>query len=104
MKWVILLLLLLPMALAAVDFDQGLDPQDQAMADQILAPVMKIYNLIKYAASTIGVLMLVFAAITFMTAGGEQIKRERAKLMGAGVIIGLILIWVAPMIVRFFFS
>ena len=98
------MMLLFQVATAAVDFDQQLSPQDQALADQILAPVMKIYNLVKYVATALGVLMLVFAAITFMTAGGEQAKREKAKIMGTGVVVGLIVIWVAPTVVRFFFS
>ena len=65
---------------------------------------MKIYNFIKYAATIVGVLMLVFAGITFITAGGDQAQKEKAKNMGAGVIIGLILIWVAPLVVRYIFG
>jgi type IV secretory pathway VirB2 component (pilin) len=59
---------------------------------------------IKYAATIIGVLMLVFAGISFITAGGDMAKREHAKNRGFGVVIGLILIWVAPLIVQFIIS
>ncbi len=99
-----LLLLLVPCALAAIDFDADLDPADEAQFDQILAPVMKIYNFIKYAATVAGVLMLVFAGINFVTAGGETGKKEKAKNMAVGVIIGLIIIWIAPQVVNYIFS
>ena len=101
----ILLLLLVPaLTLAAIDFDQGLTSSEEAQLDQILSPVLKIYNFIKYAASIAGVLMLVFAGITFITAGGEQVKKEKAKKMAVGVVIGLIVIWIAPLVVEFIFT
>ena len=106
---IILLLLLvmftlLPVALAKVEFNGTLSQEDEKQFDAILAPVMKIYNFIKYAATVAGVLMLVFAGITFVTAGSETGKKEKAKNMGMGVIIGLILIWVAPLIVQYIFK
>lgn len=105
---VFLLLLLaimaMPLVLGAIDFDQDLTPQEEQQFDQILLPVMKVYNFIKYAATVAGVLMLVFAGITFITAGGEQTKKERAKNMGVGVIIGLIVIWIAPLVVKYIFA
>ena len=94
----------IPIALADVNFDQPLTAQETQQFDQILNPLMKIYNFIKYAATIVGVLMLVFAGITFITAGGDQAQKEKAKNMGAGVIIGLILIWVAPLVVRYIFG
>lgn len=104
MKWahiVLFLLLLVPTVLAAIDFDQPLDPRDEAQIDAILSPVMKIYNFIKYAATVAGVVMLVFAGVTFVTAGGEAAKKEKAKNMAVGVVIGLIVIWVAPLVVEY---
>ena len=99
-----LLLLVTPFALAELDFDAGLDADEERQFDEILEPVMKIYNFIKYAATIIGVLMFVFAGISFITAGGETGKKESAKNMAVGVIIGLIVIWVAPLVVQFIFS
>ena len=102
---VMLLLLIVasPLVLAEIDFDQGLTPDEEDQIDSILAPVLKVYNFIKYAATIIGVLVLVFAGITFVTSGGEQGKKERAKNMATGVVIGLIIIWVAPLVVKFIF-
>lgn len=101
MKWQILLLaailLVIPMA-AAVEFN-NITAQDKAAFDGILAPVMKIYNLVKYAATAIAALMLLFAGITYMTSGGDPKKKETAKNMATYVVIGLVIIWVAPLVV-----
>ncbi|MFH1064115.1 MAG: hypothetical protein V1729_03475, partial [Candidatus Woesearchaeota archaeon] len=82
---IVLVLLTVPVAFGAVDFNKPLTVDEEAQFDQILAPVMKIYSFIKYAATIAGVLMLVFSGITFVTAGGEQGKKEKAKNMAAGV-------------------
>lgn len=89
---------------AALDFDSELSSEDEATFDEILAPVMKVYQFIKYAATIVGVLMLVFAGISFAMSGGDQGQKERAKNTAAGVVIGLILIWIAPLIVEYIFT
>lgn len=91
-------------AYAELDFSSEPSAEDQATFDEILAPVMKVYQFIKYAATIIGVLMLVFAGISFATSGGDNAQKERAKNTAAGVVIGLILIWVAPLIVEYIFA
>jgi hypothetical protein len=85
----------------AVDFNQTISPTDQATFDQILSPIMKIYNLAKYAATVIAVIVLLFAGITFITSGDDPGKREKAKNMAMYVLIGLAVIWAAPLIVKF---
>ncbi len=67
--------------------------------DDILKPVVKIYDFAKYAASIIAMIFLLFAGITYMTSGGDTQKREQAKNMVAYVVIGLIVIWAAPYLV-----
>ena len=103
MKWAILMLLLflsLP-AVFAVDFDQDLSDDDKATFDNILEPVMKIYNFVKYTATVLAVLFLIFAGVTFIMSGNDQAKREQAKMMATYIVIGLIVIWVAPLIVGY---
>ena len=95
---------LVPAVYAEISFDGEISGEEQAQFDEILSPVMKIYNFVKYAATVAGVLMLVFAGISFVTSGGEQLKKEKAKNTAAGVIIGLIVIWVAPLVVNLIFS
>ena len=105
--WLVVFLLtlcFLPVVFAELDFDYELTPEEEAQFDDILAPVMKVYSFIKYSASIVGVLMLVFSGVTFITAGGEMGKKEKAKSMAVGVVIGLIVIWVAPLVVKFVFS
>jgi type IV secretory pathway VirB2 component (pilin) len=103
MKWIGILFALLIAAMpmvAAIDFDQDISPEDRQTFDEILQPVMKVYNLVKYAATVIAVVILLFAAISFMTSGSDPKKREDAKNMAMYVIIGLIVIWAAPLIVN----
>lgn len=94
-------LLMMPLAVLAVDFNQSITPQDQQAFDQILEPVMKIYNFIKYAATVLAVIFLVFAGITFIMSSNDTAKREQAKMMGTYIVIGLIVIWIAPLIVSY---
>ena len=66
-------------SVVAVDFNQTISAQDKATFDHILEPVMKVYNLVKYIASVIAVVILLFAGITYMTSGSDPGKREKAK-------------------------
>jgi len=96
-----LVLLALPTYVLAVDFDQEISDVDKATFDGILEPVMKIYNFIKYSATVIAVLFLLFAGITFIMSGGDQAKREQAKAMATYIVVGLVVIWIAPLVVNF---
>ena len=73
---------------------------DTATYDQILQPIQAIYDLVKYAVTIIAGLVLVFAGITYITSGSEPMKRDKAKNMVMYVLIGLALIWAAPLIVK----
>lgn len=86
---------------AAVSFNQSISAQDQATFDTMLSPVMKIYNMVKYFATAISALVLLFAGITYIVSGNDPGKREQAKNMAMYVVIGLIVIWLAPLIVNF---
>lgn len=91
----LLLLLLVPVAFSADEISD----EDKAKFDKILEPVTKIYNFVKYAATVIGSLFLVFSGFTFVTAGNDQHKRESAKTMAGYIVVGLIVIWIAPFLV-----
>lgn len=94
-----LLVLLLPQTVA-VDFNQGPSDEEKAQFDKILEPVMKIYNLVKYIASAIAALVLLLAGVNYMTSGSDPRKRDNAKNMTMYVIIGLVVIWAAPLMVN----
>ena len=101
--WLLLILtLVLSSAVLAIDFDDEISDEDQETFDQILAPVMKIYNFIKYSATVIAVLALMIAGINFVTSGGDVAKREQTKSTAFFIVIGLIIIWVAPYIIGLF--
>lgn len=97
----LLFLLFLPFGVLAVEFNSTVSSQDQQAFDQILAPVMKIYDFIKYAATVLAVVFMVFAGLNFVVSGGDQSKRESAKTMATYIVVGLVVIWVAPLIVQF---
>lgn len=86
---------------SAVDFGDEPSASDKAKFDQILEPVLRIYNLIKYTATVIAVVVLLMAGVTYITSGSDPGKREKAKNMAMYVIIGLVVIWAAPLIVNF---
>lgn len=85
----------------AIDFNQTISAQDKATFDQMLNPVLKIYNFAKYSATVIAVVVLLFAGISFIVSNGDPAKREKAKSMAMYVILGLVVIWAAPLIVNF---
>ena len=103
MKWQIFLVLLLITSnlAAAADFNSTISADDKAKFDQILQPVMKVYNFIKYAATVVAVVVLLFAGINYIVSGSDPRSRENSKNMAMGVVIGLIVIWEAPLIVNF---
>ncbi len=102
----LLLLLLLPSLVLAQqpNLNTTLTPQEQATFDQILQPVMKIYNLVKYIATAIAALVLLLAGVNYMMSGADPKKRDNAKAMAMYVILGLVVIWAAPLVVSFIVS
>ena len=68
--------------------------------EEILRPLQTIYDLVKYAATILAGLIMLFAGITYITSGSNPKKREDAKSMVMYVIIGLMVIWAAPFVVE----
>lgn len=104
MRWLAITLIVMLLALPvvfAVDFDQEISEEDKATFDGILEPVMKIYSFVKYAATVLAVLFLLFAGVTFIMSGNDQAKREQAKMTATYIVIGLGVIWVAPLVVGY---
>jgi type IV secretory pathway VirB2 component (pilin) len=97
---VLVMLVALPMV-SAVDFNNTITPEEQAAFDNILSPVMKVYNLVKYIATVIAVVVLLFAGINYIVSGSDPMQRETSKSMAMYVVIGLVVIWAAPLVVNF---
>lgn len=92
---------MLPVVFAdRADLDTELSAEDRAQFDEILTPVMKIYNFVKYIASVIAAIALLGAGISYMGSGNDPRKRETSKNIAMYVVIGLVIIWAAPLIVQ----
>ena len=85
---------------SAVELDTEITPEEKEKFDEILVPVMKIYNFILYTVSVIAVIALLFAGISYMFSGNDTRKRDTSKHMIGYVIIGLGVIWAAPLVVN----
>jgi hypothetical protein len=85
---------------ASIILMQLVSSADTATYDEILKQIQAIYDFVKYAVTIIAGLVLLFAGITYITSGGDVGKREKAKSMIMYVILGLIVIWAAPFIVK----
>jgi formate-dependent nitrite reductase membrane component NrfD len=66
-------------------------PQDQ--------PICRLYGMIQVLGTVAGVLVAAYAG--FILASSNEIEeRNKAKHLIAGVITGLIIIWIAPLVVK----
>lgn len=72
-----------------------------ATVADITAPVTRIYDLIKGIISVVGIIALTVAGAMYMFSGSNIQNRENAKNMVSYAIIGLVLVWVAPLIVGY---
>ncbi|MBI4210176.1 MAG: TrbC/VirB2 family protein [Candidatus Diapherotrites archaeon] len=86
-----LLLLLFPAAFA----------DTTATVDTIKAPLDRIYGLMKGVLSVLGAIALTAAGAMYMFAGNNIQARENAKSMFTYSIVGLVLVWVAPLVVSY---
>jgi len=73
---------------------------NETQYQEILQPIQNVYDFVKYAVTVIAGLILIFAGYTFITSGSDPKKKDSAKNMVMYVIIGLAIIWAAPLIVK----
>ncbi|VVB76117.1 TrbC/VIRB2 family protein [uncultured archaeon] len=69
--------------------------------NDITAPINKIYDLIKGIVSIVGIIAITIAGAMYMMSGSNIQSRENAKNMVSYALVGLVLVWVAPLIVSF---
>ena len=80
---------------------RAISDDDKATFDKILTPVVRIYDFVKYAATIIAALFLVFSAISYMTSGNDPKKRDNTKFMIGSIFVGLVIIWATPFIIDY---
>lgn len=68
---------------------------------QITEPLTKIYDLVKAIISIVAVLAITFAGVRFMFSGDDLKAREGAKSMIGYAVMGLVIVWIAPVLVNF---
>lgn len=61
-------------------------------------PICKLYGMIRFFGTIVGVLMAAYSGFV-LASSHEMSERNSAKGLIAGVVIGLIIIWLAPLIV-----
>jgi RsiW-degrading membrane proteinase PrsW (M82 family) len=72
-----------------------------ATVSDITAPITKIYDLIKGIVAVIGIITITIAGAMYMFSGSNIQQRESAKSMVSYAIVGLVLVWVAPLMVGY---
>lgn len=71
----------------------------QSDFEDILKPLQTIYDLVKYTATVVAGLIMLFSGLIYISSGSDLGKREKAKNMVMYVIVGLMVIWAAPFVV-----
>jgi len=80
------------LVLAFTGFAQALDiPPEQ--------PVCRLYGLIQLFATVGGVLVAAYSGFQLATTH-DPTERSNSKVLISGVVIGLIIVWIAPMLVK----
>ena len=72
-----------------------------ADVSQITAPITKIYDLVKGIVSILGIIAITVAGAIYMFSGSNIQTRENAKSMVSYAVVGLVLVWVAPLMVNY---
>lgn len=103
-KFFLIAFLLTTPIVKAIDLNTSISDSDKQQFDQILSPVTKIYNFVKYGISLLAVIALMVTAGSYMFAGNDIKRREASKTRAGYILIGLALIWAAPYIVNLFTS
>ncbi|MBI4147290.1 TrbC/VirB2 family protein [Candidatus Woesearchaeota archaeon] len=68
---------------------------------QITAPITNIYDLVKGVVLILGIIAITVAGAIYMFSGSNIQTRENAKSMVSYAVVGLVLVWVAPLMVNY---
>lgn len=90
-----------PVSAASYQFDNNINSQDQQAINQMLAPVNRVYNALRIASIAIATLVLLFAGLLYVTSQGDVSQKEKAKNVISYVVIGLLIVVIAPSVVQY---
>jgi hypothetical protein len=83
--------LILALLLAGLSFADLTIPADQ--------PVCRLYGMIQLLGTVAGILVAAYSGF-ILSSSHEMTERNGAKALLGGVIVGLIIIWLAPVLVK----
>ena len=63
-------------------------------------PICRLYSMIQVFATIAGILAIGYSGFTMATTHDLN-ERNNAKMLLGGVIIGLIIVWLAPLVVQY---
>lgn len=86
---------------AANDYYQPLSSGDKALFKEMFKPLFNFISLIPYAASVAAIFYILYAGFNMVTAGYDSAKKEQSKTMIALTIIGLGVVWAAPLFIDY---
>ncbi len=81
--------------LSAVGLAAAIDPLSIS-PDQ---PICRLYGMIQLFGTIVGVLVAAYSGFQ-LTSSSDNNERNNAKMMLSGVVVGLIIIWIAPLLVK----
>ena len=82
-------------------FVHAQSPVESASIEEILEPLNKVYDLTRSAVGVIGCIALVVAGAMYLFSGNNIQSRENAKNMMTYSVIGLMVVYTAPMLVGY---
>jgi len=71
--------------------------------EELITPILNLYELVQYSATSIAILMLVVSGVRYIMSGSDHIARDKAKQSAANVVVGLVIIWAAPFVIEYIY-
>jgi hypothetical protein len=94
-----LLFITIFLCISVISYVAAISNEQKQEFDQILIPLAKFYEFIKYASTIIASLYLLFAGLSYIMASDNIEKRSSIKSTVGYILLGVALIWAAPYIV-----
>lgn len=86
---------------AQYQFDDSLSSGDKQQIDEMMRPIHRIFDLVKYIYFAVAILMGMYGAILLATARGAQENINKAKMTFTSIILGGIVFYIAPTIIPY---
>lgn len=85
-------------ALDDIDLDNSISAEDKELAQQVIAPIWRIFNIARVIISLLSVLSILVAGIKYIAGSLDTHQTEGAKKLLTGVLVGNALLWLGPLI------